>query len=200
MRGSILLLCGLVWLAGCATTRVSREPLPLSAQQELLLALAGFQLEGQASVQAGGEAVTPSVSWRQRGAESRFKFSGPLGMGTLVLEYGPQTLHLTTSRGEDLAGVEAEETLSAQLGFMPPFDALRFWVLGLPAPGEPPAEQATDAAGRILGMTQQQWRIHYDRWTDVATRAGAVHLPKRLVATRGELRLVLFVRRWELED
>lgn len=198
MRGPILLLCSLVWLAGCATTRVAREPLSASAQEAMLRGLAGFQLEGTASVQAGEEAVTPTVSWRQRGAESRFRFSGPLGMGTLLLEYGPQNLHLTSSRGEDLRGPEAEQVLSAQLGFVPPFEALRFWVLGLPAPGEPPQVQSTDDIGRISDMTQQQWRIRYERWTDVATQAGVAQLPKKLVATRADLRLILVVRRWDL--
>jgi outer membrane lipoprotein LolB len=197
MRGWGLLLCGLLWLAGCATTRVSREPLSSAAQETMLRGLGGFRLEGTASVQAGEEAVQPTVSWRQRGTESRFRFSGALGMG-LVLEYGPQTLHLTSSRGEDLRGPEAEQALSAQLGFVPPFEALRFWVLGLPAPGEPPLEQSVDDAGRINAMTQQQWHIRYERWTDVATRTGMARLPKRLVATRADLRLVLAVRRWDL--
>ena len=197
MRGAGLLLCGLLWLGGCATTRVSREPLSVAAQETMLRTLGGFRLEGTASVQVGEEAVQPTISWRQRGTESLFRFGGGLGMG-LVLEYGPETLHLTSSRGEDLRGLEAEQALSAQLGFVPPFEALRFWVLGLPAPGEPPLEQSTDDAGRINTMTQQQWHIRYERWMDVATRTGMARLPKRLVATRADLRLVLAVRRWEV--
>jgi outer membrane lipoprotein LolB len=199
MRGWGLLLCGLLWLAGCATTRVAREPLSVGAQEPMLRGLAGFRLEGKASVQAGEEVVEPKVSWRQSGTESRFKFSGFLGMGTLLLEYGPQTLHLTTSRGEDLRSAEAEQVLSAQLGFVPPFEALRFWALGLVAPGEPPVEQSTDDAGRIVNMTQQQWHIRYSSWTDVITGAGVARLPKLLVATRADLTLKLFVRRWDLE-
>jgi outer membrane lipoprotein LolB len=197
MRGSCLLLCGLLWLAGCATTRVSREPLSVAAQETMLRDLAGFRLEGKVAVQAGDEAVQPSVSWRQRGDTARYRFS--MGLGTLLLDYGPQSLRVTTSRGDDLRGTEAEQALVTQLGFVPPFEALRFWALGLPAPGELPAEQSTDDAGRITGMTQQQWRIRYELWTDVATPAGVARLPKRLVATRADLRLRLFVQKWHLE-
>jgi outer membrane lipoprotein LolB len=197
MRAPSLLLCGLLWLAGCATTRVSREPLSIPAQETVLRGLAGFRLEGTASVQVGEDAVQPTVSWRQSGAESRFRFSGLLGLG-LSVEYGPQILRLTSSRGEDLTDAEAEQALSTQLGFVPPFEALRFWVLGLPAPGEPPTEQSTDDAGRVNAMTQRQWRIHYELWTDVATPAGVARLPKRLVVTRADLRLKLFVKRWVL--
>lgn len=198
MRVAGLLLCGLL-LAGCATSRVSREPLSTQAQEILLRGLSGFQLEGKASVQAGEDAVDPNVSWRQRGAEASFRFSAPLGMGTMLLEYGPQTLRVTTSRGEELAGAEAEQALAAQLGFAPPFEALRFWVLGLPAPGDPPVEQSTDADGRIVAMTQQQWQVRYDSWTDVATPTGLARLPRKLTARRAGLRLVLFVKRWKLD-
>ena len=130
-------------------------------------------------------------------SQGRFRFS--VGLGSLLLDYGPDALNLTTSRGEKLSGTQAEQALVAQLGFVPPFDALRFWVMGLPAPGETPVELSRDEAGRVIDMTQQQWRIRYERWTDVATRAGMANLPKRLVITRDDLRLTLFVQKWLLE-
>jgi outer membrane lipoprotein LolB len=192
--------CGCLLLASCATTRVSHVPLTAAAQETFLGNLSDFQLEGRAGVRAGGEGFNiPSVSWRQAAAESRLKLRGTLGVGSLTLVYGPQTLHVTTSRGEELEGDEAKQALSAQLGFVPPFEALRYWVLGVAAPGEPPTEQAADADGHIVDMTQLQWRIRYDRWADVPTRDGVARLPKRLVASRADLRLTLFIDRWKLQ-
>jgi outer membrane lipoprotein LolB len=184
-------------LAGCATTRVSHAPLTAAAQEALLRDLPGFRLEGRVGVRVGEEAFKASVSWRQIAAESRLRLSSPLGVGGMTLVYGPQTLHVTTSRGEELEGAEAEQALSAQLGFVPPFAALRYWMLGLAAPGEAPAGQATDIDGRTVDMTQLHWRIRYDRWTDVATPAGMVRLPQHLIATRADLSLTLVVDRWK---
>jgi outer membrane lipoprotein LolB len=198
MRRALTALCSVV-LAGCVTAPVSHEPLSVSAQEELLRGLGNFRLDGRASVQAGDEAFNPSLSWRQKAAESQLKLSGPLGAGSMALVYSPQLLRVTTSRGEKLENAKAEQALVAQLGFLPPFGALRYWVLGIVAPGDPPAGQVNDAAGRLTEITQQGWRIQYDRWTQVATRDGLVSLPQRLTATRASLRLRLFVDRWKLQ-
>ena len=66
------------------------------------------------------------------------------------------------------------------------------------APGESPVGQVMDTAGRISEMTQLDWRIRYDRWTGMATPAGEVRLPLRMIATRDELRLTVVVDQWKL--
>jgi outer membrane lipoprotein LolB len=200
MRRVLPALCSLLLLAGCVTAPVSHEPLSVPAQQDFLRGLGSFQFNGRAAVQVGDESVTPSVSWRQKAAESQLKLAGPVFTGSMMLFYSPQSLRVTTSRGEKLQDAEAEQALSAQLGFLPPFDALRYWVLGIAAPGEPATGQVTDVGGRITELTQREWRIQYDRWTEVATPSGVVSLPQRLTATRANLRLKLFVERWKLQS
>ena len=190
--------CGALLLAGCVTTRVSHELLAVPAQEALLRGLAGFRLNGRAAVRAGDEGFNATLSWQQRLARSEVRLSGPVGAGGVTLDYGPGSLSVTTSRGEQLKDDQAEQQVSGQLGFVPPFDALRYWVLGLTAPGEPAMEVVTGGTGRIAEMTQQGWHIRYDRWTEQATPAGAVRLPQRLTATRDDLRLRLVVDRWKL--
>ena len=187
-------------LAGCATARLSREPLAPAAQESVLRGLAGFRLDGRAAVRAGEEGSPPAtLSWVQQAAESRLKLSGPIGAGGLTLVFSPDSLQVISSKGETYRDAEAQQILAAELGFVPPFDALRYWVLGLAAPGEAPADQQTDAAGRIAGMTQQGWRIQYERWKPLVTRAGAVQLPHKLTAAHADLRLQLVVDRWKLQ-
>jgi outer membrane lipoprotein LolB len=199
MRCGVAGLACLLLLAGCATQKVSREPMAADAQLQFVSALPGFRLDGRTSVQAGEEGFQASVSWQQRSAETRVKLSGPLGTGGLTVTYAPGSLRVTNSRGQGLRDAEAESAVRAELGFVPPFDALRYWVLGMPAPGEAPEAQQLDEAGRVNEMTQQQWRIRYDRWMNVATPAGAARLPQRVTVTRADLRLRLFVDRWNLK-
>lgn len=192
--------CGALLLAGCATPRLSHVPLTALEQEALLRDLSGFRLQGRAGVQAGADGFNASLSWRQQASESQLQLGGPLGAGSLILVYSPEVLRVTTSHGEKLEGAEAEQVLSEQLGFVPPFAALRFWVLGLVAPGEAPVAQVTDDMGRIAEMTQQGWRIHYDRWIQMATRVGEVRLPQRLTATHADLKLRLVTDRWQLQS
>lgn len=198
MRRSLLLCCGLLLLAGCVTNRVSQLPLGAAEQEALLRDLNGFRMQGRSVITAGEERTQPKLDWRQEAAESRLKLSGPLGAGGVTLAYSPQRLLVTSSGGDELRDDEARQVLVEQLGFEPPFDALRYWLLGLAAPGEAPAAQQAGENGRLADMTQQQWRIQFDRWTDVATSAGVVQLPKRLIATRADLKLSVFVERWTL--
>jgi outer membrane lipoprotein LolB len=192
--------CGALLLAGCATTHVSHEPLTVTAQQALLQALPGFRFDGRAAVRAGEEGFNvPALSWQQAAGESRVQLSGPFGASALTLVFSPQSLRVTTSRGEELGGDEAASLLTEQLGFVPPFEALRYWVVGLAAPGEAPVDMRAGADGQVSQITQQGWLIRYDRRAGVATRAGQLRLPQKLTATRDDLRLTLFVDRWKLQ-
>jgi outer membrane lipoprotein LolB len=194
-------LCAAMLLfAGCATQRVRRpeSALTAQAQQQVLAAIAGFSLDGRVAVAAGGQGFNATVSWRQVADAARVKLSGPLGAGSLELAVQPGSLQVTTSRGEVLRDDSAAAALTQQLGFVPPLDSLRYWILGLPAPGDSPEEFTRDVAGLPLLLRQQQWQIQYDRFTPVRTGAGVAQLPARLTATRAGLRLRVVVDRWKI--
>jgi len=186
-------------LAGCATTRPPPTLLPAQEQEALLQSLPGFSMDGRAAVKVGDEGPPAfSVDWRQQGDETRLRLSGTFG-GGLAVTWRPGLLRLTGGRGEQYENAEAEAVLMRELGFVPPFEALRYWMLGLPAPGEPPAgEAAPSAEGRRGAIAQQGWHISYDRWMNVGAGAGAVQLPRRLTATRDDLRLRVTVEEWKL--
>jgi outer membrane lipoprotein LolB len=192
--------CAALLFAGCATSPLSREPLAASAQEALLRELPGFRFDGRAAARVREDGSAPAnLSWIQQGTESRLQLTGLLGTGGLTLVFSPGSLLVSNGRGESFRDGEAEQVIAAQLGFVPPFDALRFWALGLAAQGEPPASQQVGPAGRIAEMTQQGWRIQYRRWAAVATRDGEMQLPQRLTASRDDLRLDLYVNRWKLQ-
>lgn len=197
LRQLLLAWCAMLLLAGCATPRLSREPLSALAQEELLRNLPGFRFDGRAAVPQIG---SPKLSWRQSGEESQLRLGSPLvGAGNLTLVYSPATLRVASSRGDEFEGADAARFLNEQLGFMPPFEALRYWVLGLAAPGESPSGRLTDSTGRITEMMQLGWRVRYDRWTGIATPDGEVRLPARMSATRADLRLTVVVDSWKLQ-
>jgi outer membrane lipoprotein LolB len=185
-------------LAGCATTRPPPALLPAEEQEALLRSLPGFSMDGRGAVRVGDEGPPAfSVDWRQQGEESRLRLSGTFGGGLAVI-WRPGLLRLTGGRGEQYENAEAEAVLMRELGFVPPFEALRYWVLGLPAPGETAGEAAPAAEGRRGAITQQGWHISYDRWMNVAAGTGGVQLPRRLTATRDDLRLRVTVEEWKL--
>ena len=170
-------------MAGCATRQLTPEPLAAAQQEALLLQLEAFAFSGRVAVAARDSGFNAGIDWQQRGEGAVVRLSAPIG-GSLVVTWRPDHLQLEAGRGQMLQDAEAAAVIEQELGFLPPFESLRYWVLGLAAPGEGPAQ---------LG-----WQISYERWMIVSTPQGALRMPQRLTATRDGLRLRLVVDRWNL--
>jgi outer membrane lipoprotein LolB len=183
-------------LSACATRPVAApRSLDVERQRSLLLQLEDFSFAGRVAI--SGQDGVPSMQWEQRGDATRVKLSGLIGSGMQV-DYSPGQLRLVTTRGEKLQDGEAEEALTNAMSFVPPFDSLRYWMLGVPAPDANAPVARFDAQGLLQQLEQQDWIIVYEGRKAVNTAAGTLQMPAKLVATRGELRLRLVIDRWRI--
>lgn len=183
----------LPWLlAGCATTSGSRIALTVDQQRDFLQSLAAFSFNGRATI----DGQLFSMEWQQQREVATVRLTSRVGVGGVRMEYSPQHLRLETSRGV-LNDDEARQLLAGELGFVPPFESFRYWVLGLPAPGSP-AVQDFDADGRLQQLEQQGWLITYRKLATVGTAGGTASLPSLLNATRDDLGLRLVIDRWSI--
>ena len=101
-------------------------------------------------------------------------------------------MNVSTSRGEKLDGPAARDELERKLGFALPLNELRWWLLGIPAPGDANVNQDA-GSGEIRDFLQNGWRV------SINTRAPALGfaLPLRLTAEREGARMKLLVDRWQ---
>jgi outer membrane lipoprotein LolB len=180
-------------LAGCATVAPAPAPVDWARWQQELLALDGWRLTGRVAVSAGGDGGSAAIDWRQDGETADIAVSGPLGVGSLRAVLDEAGLRLEDGSGARLAGAEAEQALAGRLGTEVPVEALRFWVLGLPAPGEAFVE-SRGPDGRPQALSQAGWDVRIERYGPV--RGG--ELPVRLSMVRDGARVRLVVSRWEL--
>jgi len=185
-------------LVACATRPVAPTVLDATQQAQLLRAMSAFTLEGRVAVRAGEEGWQASVRWRQRDDISEVRLSGPFGAGALQLRFDGSELTLTTSRGQVLRGDEATQVLRQQLGFDPPIAELRHWLLADAGPDHPATQIETGANGRPAALSQQEWRLQFEDYRQQQLNRSAVQMPRRLIATRGDVRLRLVVDRWKL--
>jgi len=185
-------------LAACATRPVDVTQLDATQQATLLRAMSAFTLEGRVAVRAGEEGWQASVRWRQHDDISEVRLSGPFGAGALQLRFDGNELTLTTSRGQTLRGEEASRVLRQQLGFDPPIAELRHWLLADAGPVDSTAQVEAGANGRPAALTQQDWRLEFGDYRQQRLNRSAVQMPRRITATRGEVRLRLVVDGWKL--
>ena len=101
-------------------------------------------------------------------------------------------LKLETADGRKLESTAAWDELEARLGAAVPAGNLRFWMLGLAAPGEHQWHEATSDG--VVTLEQDGWRIDYQRYS---TEPGA-RVPVKMSASNGEARVRIVIDRWQL--
>ena len=187
-----------VLLAGCRTAPAPAPvpgpgaDAPWPEQHAALERLDKYSLTGRVAVAANGQGLSGALRYQQQPSRSDLALDGPLGMGGFRVVLDGNELAVSNSRGEQLDGSAARAELEQSLGFSLPIAALRWWLLGIPAPGEASVD-ADAASGEIRGFLQEGWKINID------ARAPALGfaLPQRLTVVREGARLKLIVDRWQ---
>jgi outer membrane lipoprotein LolB len=177
-------------VAGCASVRAP-APLPQDPAQ-----IERWQAQGRIGVSGPESGGSGSFQWVQRGDRADIQIRGPVGVGSVRMELrgeGPRPdLRLETSDGQKLESEDAWRELEARLGAEVPAGHLRYWLLGLPAPGE---HHWVEGNGEDAASLQQSgWRIDYQRYST----APGVKVPVRLRAASGDARVRIVVDRWRL--
>jgi outer membrane lipoprotein LolB len=184
-------------LTGCRTTppRAPAGPgadAPWAVQRSGLEKLDHYGLNGRVAVAANGQGFTASLRYTQQPRRADLALDGPLGIGGLRVALENEDVSVATSRGQKLDGEAARAELERRMGFPLPISELRWWLLGIPAPGQ--AEVNADAlSGEIRDFTQNGWRV------TINSRAPGLGfaLPQRLTAERAGARMKLVVEHWQ---
>jgi outer membrane lipoprotein LolB len=162
-----------------------------------------FALKGRVAVAAGKDGFNASLHWTQVGSRSDVALQGPLGAGGIQISADGNTLSIVDSHGDRLDSDAARAELAARLGFEPPLESLRYWVLGVPDPATP-AKEAVDAQQqRLQSLQQDGWQIDYNSYMPTtlpaaSSEAGnaAAWLPSRMTVQRAGVRVRLVVDGW----
>jgi outer membrane lipoprotein LolB len=197
VRGVVAALAALMLAAGCRTLPPGAPvgpgaDAPWPEQRAALEKLDRYALNGRVAVAAQGQGFSATLRYQQQPRGSNLALDGPLGIGGLRVQIDGQDIEIATSRGEKLDGQSARDELERRLGFQLPLTELRWWLLGIPAPGEASVNQDA-GSGEIHDFTQGGWRV------SINTRAAGLgfSLPQKMTAEREGARLKLFVQGWE---
>jgi outer membrane lipoprotein LolB len=189
----LLCLVGVLALAaGCATA--PKQP---GAPVEVdLTQLESWQARGRIGVSGPQSGGSGSFDWQQRDDRTDLQIRGPVGVGSVRLHLrgdpASPSLKLETGDGRALESTDAWNELEARLGAPVPAGNLRFWILGLAAPGEHQWREPTSEG--VITLEQGGWRIDYQRFS---TEPGA-RVPLKMSATNGAARVRIVVDRWRL--
>ncbi|MEM1438987.1 MAG: lipoprotein insertase outer membrane protein LolB [Pseudomonadota bacterium] len=192
-RRALVLLVAL--LAGCATKGVQELPeiTDWPMRQDVLGALEQWELVGRIGIRTPEDSSSGSLSWRQRGVDFRAEIDGPLGIGGVQMVGDPRRVTLSGSKIDTVTVPDPERELWRQTGLRVPVAGLRYWLLGVPLPGEP-ADIVFGEDGLPLSIAQSGWRIDYTEYRRWSLNA----LPRRIKAESDDTRLTIVVRDWRI--
>lgn len=193
LRRTGWLSLAVVLLVSCRTVPPPRPEIPSAweVRRPQLQARERFELKGRVAVAAGGEGFNARLRWTQVGRETHMSLDGPLGAGGVQVTSNGSAVSIVTSHGERLENDAARAELTNRLGFDPPLESLRYWILGVPEPLHE-AQESLDPQQRLATLQQDGWQIQYTDYMSV----GGEWLPSKLTLQRQGVRLRVVVDGW----
>ena len=186
-----------VLLSACAAPLPDAEDERAAAWERhraWLESLATWRASGRVAGSSGDEGWSAGLRWRQEGERYRIQLSGPFGQGAVRIRGDGEGVELRSADGRVARAPSAEALVAAELGVAVPVSALRYWLLGRPAPEAEAALLTLDWAGRIEELEQLGWRVRYQEYAD----SGAGELPARLAVTRDAVEARFALRAWQV--
>lgn len=179
---------------GCSLFPMKSEKSRLAwdARRELLSGLDHFTL--QARVSSGGIfGVKGNLHWRQDGDAFDMRVAGPFGIGAATISGRGRQVEIRSAKGV-FTTQDPEADIRKRLGWSFPVAHLRYWVLGIPAPGSK-AEVEYDRDGRLTSLAQDDWTLEIDEYQD----AGTLQLPRKFEVANDEVRIKVVVDAWSTD-
>jgi len=174
-----------VLLGACATHTPRIEN---RASGVALASIESWHAKGRLGVSNGDKGGSGSFVWDQDKDRSTVQLSGPVGVGSVRLDLRGSALAIQTADGQAFESQAALDELRSRLGAEVPVEKLRYWIVGLAAPG--PHRWLTDGTE----LEQDGWHIAYQDFLEDA----GVRLPTKLVASSGPARVRVLIDRWEM--
>ncbi|WP_293373150.1 lipoprotein insertase outer membrane protein LolB [Nevskia sp.] len=158
-----------------------------------IAAVQNFVLKGRVA-EAGITGGRGDLDWTQAGDHLDLRISGPLGVGALAISGDRESVEIRSKDGT-VTTRDPASYMQQQLGWSLPLSTLRYWALGVPAPGlidDQPREVLLDDVGRALRFDQFGWRIEYIEYQSV----NSLSLPRKLSLASGGRTFRLVVDQW----
>ena len=151
-----------------------------------------WTLLGSLIVRSGGEASQVAIRWRQKHDAYFLRFTAPFGAGLLDIEGSAAGVEARFAGGRRARAASPEALLEREIGWPMPLEALRYWIVGAPAPGGAPARIELDGRGRLARLEQAGWTVIYERYAALPDLA----LPDRIRFSNASVTAAVAVRRW----
>jgi len=162
-----------VALSGCVSTPsippVGDPAAVWEKRVEDLSNIDAWEVKGKLAVKTHKRGGQANMLWKRDGEDHNINLYGPLGGGRVVLSRDRDGATLRDNKKRTYHATTAEELLYRVAGWQVPFKAMRYWVLGVPNPGQE-SEQSVDDWGRLQNLKQAGWEVEFTEYREFEGR------------------------------
>jgi outer membrane lipoprotein LolB len=146
-----------------------------------------FELAGRIAVRYQERAFSSALRWKQDAQGDDIWLTAPLGQTIAHLQADAGGATLTAADQRQYRAGSIESLTRSALGWALPVGGMRYWVLGLAAPGMALSAIERDGANRLAHFTQDDFQIAVNYADPVATRPSRIEV----AGAGAEIRLVI---------
>ncbi|HAN81034.1 MAG: hypothetical protein CMD54_04045 [Gammaproteobacteria bacterium] len=158
-----------------------------------------WDLTAKFAVSTKDHTESGSIRWMLNSVEERLDILAPTGSVMAQVTVTDSEARLQTDTQETVAK-DADILFRDVMGTSFPVSALRFWIRGLDAPNLPLESVEKDRYGRITELSQGGWQLTYNGNIAIESGSHRFEVPRRLIATRGEIEIRWASTEWQALD
>lgn len=175
-------------LAGCSLTpknfpipgqkkvEAKTSPDQIWAMHKLrLLDIRNWNMKGKMGVKTAFKGGSATVIWDRALSTHNVEIFGPFGGGRIRIAEDPFGATLTDNKKNVTIGETAYKLLYKEVGWPVPFDAMKYWVIGLPIP-DVWAKWELNDQGYLGWLSQAGWEVTFEDYRD----RGGVPMPRKI--------------------
>lgn len=155
-----------------------------------------FDLLGRASVTYSAGNVTANLRWEHALQQDQIWLMTPTGQTLAFIVDSPEGATLTRADQQQYSSGSVEALTRQALGWALPLSLLQYWVRGEAAPGIPATAAARGPDGKLIAVTQNDWRAAFSYYTE-GEMNGKV---RRLDLSDGPNEIRLVIDTWRAAD
>lgn len=181
--------------AGLSTTPSGDTALQRAwrTHQAKLATLQHWSLTGRVAIQTESEGWSATLRWTQHEDTYSMRLISPFGQGSYELQGGADGVVMRTADNQILVAEDAEVLMLQNLGWSIPVTGLRYWVRGIPEPGQPVDNIVLNDEGYMTDLQQSGWRVSVLRYV----QDGDLTLPEKLFMHNAKFKVRLVVQNWD---
>lgn len=162
-------------------------------------AVSAWRVEGKVGIRNAGRLWQGGVHWLHEEGGDSMDLLEPGGRTWMRLSGRAGSARAVDGTGRAYRAESFDELAADVLGVEVPVSSLRYWIVGVPAPGAPISSARINRDGRAGEFDQNGWRVSYLEYRPVEIPSlQPLALPSLLVLTRGGVKVTVAAKRWRL--